>query len=941
MEQIHVALDLEFTGLDPQRDDIIQVGMVKFRGAEVLDTYASLVHSTRTLPFKIQQLVGITPDELRDAPTLRALSGRILTFIGSHPIVGHSVDMDLRFLEHHGLPLNNLPIDTFELATIVLPEAQRYSLANLAEMLHIDLPQQHNALSDATATKDLYLTLIERLAGWDSAVLREIATLTSHTTWALRNVFRDAAERANPSAALAPPPRRRASGATDGTRHEEEVPRLEPTETITPVDAAPLSAMIAPGGVFEQTFEGYEHRPQQQQMLEAVVEALNTPCHLIVEAGTGTGKSLAYLLPSIYFAVQNGRRVVISSNTINLQDQLVNKDVPVLQRILPVSFHVAVLKGRSNYVCLRRLAQMRRGRQVTQEEARLLAKVLAWLPVTRTGDRAELLLVNSDLDLWANLQAGSETCMGDHCMYRQNGQCFFYRARARAERAHLIIVNHALLLSDLALDNRILPEFKYLIVDEAHHLEEQATEQFGINVARRDVYAFLAGLSHEGGDVPSGLLGTVPVLLQSEAISASARGVITAIIETLRTNVDAAQRRLYELFNVLAAFVENHADPRGANGPYDSTFMLTPALRTQPDWSNVEIAWEELSSPFRQILQDLERLSTHVENLAAQEDTPRDELVQEIKAQYQRAQSMWFGMNRILLEPEEEGIYWLALARKDDEVTLCSAPLHVGPILSENLFANVDSVVLTSATLQAENSFRYIEQRLGLEDPLELAVGSPFDFKSSVLLYVPKDMPEPNQPHYQKSVEQAIIDLCIATEGRALALFTSNSQLNATYRAIRAPLEQEGIVVFGQGFDGSRRQILDNFRNTPRSVLLGTRSFWEGVDVVGQALSCLIIARLPFAVPSDPVFAARSETFEDPFHEYSLPDSILRFRQGFGRLIRSREDYGVVVVLDRRLLTKPYGKTILRSLPPCTARQGPLESLPVVAKRWLDPKNRA
>jgi DNA polymerase-3 subunit epsilon/ATP-dependent DNA helicase DinG len=261
-------------------------------------------------------------------------------------------------------------------------------------------------------------------------------------------------------------------------------------------------------------------------------------------------------------------------------------------------------------------------------------------------------------------------------------------------------------------------------------------------------------------------------------------------------------------------------------------------------------------------------------------------------------------------------------------------------MLQEKLFANTDCVVLTSGTLRSANSFRFIEQRLGLEDPIELYLGSPFDFKTSVLLFVPNDMPEPNQPYYQKTVERALIDLCRATEGRTLVLFTSNSQLNAVYRAIRVPLEQDEIVVFAQGFDGSRRQILDNFRNTPKSVLLGTRSFWEGIDVVGQALSCLVITRLPFAVPTDPVFAARAATFPDPFHEYSLPDSILRFRQGFGRLIRSKEDYGLVVVLDKRLLTKPYGKIILRSLPPCTSRQGPLEVLPGLAQRWLDPANR-
>jgi DNA polymerase-3 subunit epsilon/ATP-dependent DNA helicase DinG len=243
--------------------------------------------------------------------------------------------------------------------------------------------------------------------------------------------------------------------------------------------------------------------------------------------------------------------------------------------------------------------------------------------------------------------------------------------------------------------------------------------------------------------------------------------------------------------------------------------------------------------------------------------------------------------------------------------------------------------------LRTEGSFSYIESRLNMEDPMELALDSPFDLKSAVLLYVPKDMPEPNQPFYQKQVEQTLVDLCKATEGRTLVLFTSNSQLHATYRAIQPALEEDGIVVFGQGLDGSRMQVIDNFRSTAKSVLLGTRSFWEGIDIVGQALSCLVITRLPFAVPTDPVFAARAETFDDAFNQYYLPDAILRFRQGFGRLVRSKEDYGIIVLLDNRLLTRAYGKTILRSLPPCTARQGPVASLPAVAQRWLDPANRS
>jgi predicted DnaQ family exonuclease/DinG family helicase len=949
MERIYVALDLEFTGLDYKRDEIIEIGMVRFKGDQVLETFSSLVSSRRAVPYKIQQLVGISQAEIDVAPTLQSLTGKILGFVKSYPLVAHTISTDLQFLRQYGLPLNNLAIDTFELAGILVPEAQRYSLANLAQLLGIDLPQNHRALPDALATKDLFLALVGRAYRWDLQTLEEINRLSEGTDWPLRQVLRDIAQE-----------RRRQQGTELLTqrvdsaprldlapRNEEDSPPLEPTEVITPVDAEQLSALIAPDGPFARAFPGYEHRRQQVEMLQAVARAFNTPAHLLVEAGTGTGKSVAYLLPAIYFALQNGRRVVISSNTINLQDQLFNKDLPDLQRILHLDFRAALLKGRSNYLCLRRLAVLRRSRQLTADEARVLAKVLVWLPTTRTGDRTELLLVNSEFGVWSHIQADAELCLSDQCPYHQTGRCFFYRVRARAERAHLIVVNHALLLADMALDNRVLPEYKYLVIDEAHHLEEQATDQFGIQVSRGDVYAFLVGLSRAenatagSASNPSGLVGKVPAMFRYEGVTSSAQQAITTTIQALQSDIDSSERRLYELFNCVSVILGNHTQLRtNAQETYDQHISLTNGLRSQPDWSTLEMAWESFSGPMAQVIHGLERLQAQVEGLALGENAERDELAQEIKAQVQRGTQMWMGMGQILMKPEAQGIYWLSVARPDQEITLCSAPLHVGPMLRERLFNNTDCVVLTSATLRTGDSFHFIESRIGLEDPQELALDSPFNFQSSVLLFVPKDVPEPNEPYYQKNVEQALVDLAKATEGRMLVLFTSSSQLNTTYRAIQGPLERENIVVFGQGMDGSRRQILDSFRVTPRSVLMGTRSFWEGVDVVGQALSCLVITRLPFAVPTDPIFSARAATFSDPFNEYYLPDSILRFRQGFGRLIRSKEDFGLVVVLDKRLLTKPYGKMILRSLPPCTARQGPLAKLPELACRWLDPQNR-
>jgi DNA polymerase-3 subunit epsilon/ATP-dependent DNA helicase DinG len=293
-------------------------------------------------------------------------------------------------------------------------------------------------------------------------------------------------------------------------------------------------------------------------------------------------------------------------------------------------------------------------------------------------------------------------------------------------------------------------------------------------------------------------------------------------------------------------------------------------------------------------------------------------------------------LTAIVSEPTSSGIYWMSIAARDGQITLHSAPLHVGPLLEKNIYEKLDTVILTSATLRTEMEFHYIRERLGLEDADEFAVDSPFDYESSTLLYLATDIPEPAQPNYQKLVANAITELCLATSGRTLVLFTSHSQLQATYYAVTRPLEEANIIVYGQGLDGSRRQLLENFRSTPRSVLMGTRSFWEGIDVVGPALSCLVIPRLPFSVPSDPIFAARSRTFDDPFGQYAVPEAVLRFRQGFGRLIRSYSDRGVVVVLDKRVLSKNYGESFLDSLPGCTVYRGRLNEMPAKAASWID-----
>jgi DNA polymerase-3 subunit epsilon/ATP-dependent DNA helicase DinG len=292
--------------------------------------------------------------------------------------------------------------------------------------------------------------------------------------------------------------------------------------------------------------------------------------------------------------------------------------------------------------------------------------------------------------------------------------------------------------------------------------------------------------------------------------------------------------------------------------------------------------------------------------------------------------------NSAITNPDEGAVYWLEARVKGGDVALHCAPLHVGPLLDRYLFSAKKTVVLTSATLSTENDFSYICERLGLKGGEELQLSSPFDYEKAALVYLPTDMPEPGTTGYQRHLEQTLVELCKASEGRALVLFTSHSALRATYKAIQRPLEEAGIMVLGHNIDGSRRQLLERFKNNPRTVLLGTSSFWEGIDVVGDALSVLVIAKLPFSVPSDPVFAARSEGFEDAFNQYAVPQAILKFKQGFGRLIRSGSDRGVVAVLDRRIISKRYGQAFLNSLPECTVKRGPTSNLPGEVASWLE-----
>ena len=930
----HVALDLETTGLSPDRDSIIEIGAVKFQGRQVHETFQTLVNPYRDIPQWIQRFTGIAQRNVDRAPPFAAVAGELRDFIGPLPVVGHNISFDLSFLYRHGLQLNNETYDTWDLASILLPYFTDYSLSGLASTLDADHTRPHRALPDAQVTHRVFTNLLDRAGSLDPAIGAYIHYLASRARWPVGRLFKP----------LPPVTDLRSSHLAlmgvdmkalgERLRHADRAVR--PSEGVQPVDQDELASYLAPGGLLSRTFPGFEHRPQQVEMMRAVASAIGGGEHLLVEGGTGVGKSLAYLLPAILYSLKKGTRVVVSTNTINLQEQLLQKDIPALVKVLEEEgiipkgeFRAVPLKGRANYLCLRRWNHMAKGEDLSVDEARLLSKTLVWLQNTSSGDRAEINLARKDTTVWSRVSAGEKgQCPGK----RGEGPCFLRAARDRAEGARVIIVNHALLLSDLARGGGLLPEYQHLIIDEAHHLEEEATRQLGFQVSQNRLSEELDALGRLLGDVRVLLMGSSPPIPQMGRGEELLTAMEAHWARRMRVNWD-------RLWNEAENFLSQHQE-EGGDQPQ---LRITRSTRAQPGWSDVEIAWENVDVGLTDGIRELGRLRRFLDTVPSSGLADLDASMLELSDWQEGVEELQDQLKNLLAVPAgEQRIDWMARvtdvrgdSSSHSSIVLRSAPLNVGSELDARLFSRKSSVVLTSATLGTQGNFDYIREQLGLAESEELLVGSPFDYRRAALLLVPEDMPLLDEWGYQQAMEQILVALAEALKGRTLVLFTSHSALRGAAQAIRGSLEAEGVRVLAQGVDGSPRQILQSFSEDPRGVILGTSSFWEGVDLSGGILKALVLARLPFHVPTEPIFAARSAQYENPFHQYALPQAVLRFRQGVGRLIRGSQDKGAIVVLDKRIIARRYGKAFLESIPPCTVKQGPLSAIPGYVTEWV------
>jgi ATP-dependent DNA helicase DinG len=689
---------------------------------------------------------------------------------------------------------------------------------------------------------------------------------------------------------------------------------------------------LGPEGPFAAILKGFEWRRGQQEMCTAVAHVLEHRGTALIEAGTGTGKSLAYLVPAALFSVETDHQVVISTNTINLQEQLLHKDIPLLQRALGLSLRACLVKGWRNYVCLYRLHAVAQGGVLDLGYEDQAAAIADWVTTSVEGSLSEW---RQPPAIWDEVCAESDTCLRSDCPFV--ARCFLWRARAQMDEAHLLLVNHHLLFADVAVrratgwkcDAAVLPAYERVIVDEAHHIEHVATSFLSASLSEYALSRYIGRLYRQGHGQTRGavslLYGHANRCLAAGRDRECADQVLRHIEYTVLPGLERLQSSGRACFEAATAWLGS-----------ESVRRIKAAGRSE--WQDrVGTLVEEFAGTAAALAGALEKLRQDGEPLLSDEPG----LTRELEALVGRGRDFAALAEGMAEADSDSEVFWVDGAGRRGQVRVIAAPLQIGPLLREWM-EHLSTLVCTSATLTVAKSYSYFRSSMGLQteggdDVGEVIIASPFDFPRQALLAVPRDLPEPTHTDYPRALAAAVEHLVRASRGRAFVLFTSYALLRYVASRLAALCEEEGWPLLVQGEHG-RTQMLSTFRNG-NSVLLGTDSFWEGVDVPGPALSCVILTRLPFRVPNEPVLEARMEALRDqgldPFYNYALPEAVLRFKQGFGRLIRHRDDRGVVVVCDRRILQKGYGRYFLTSLPECTSRSGSLEQIAEAVSDWV------
>lgn len=880
-----VAFDVETTGLDFKNDRIIEIGAVKFKHGEITEEFTSFINPGIPIPSVITDLTGIVESDLAAAPAFARIADELLSFIGTLPLCGHQIEFDTTFLKEEfkrlgKSALENDVIDTALLSRILLDPHGRFSLKYVCNVLDIKLDNAHRALHDARASGEVALRLIPKIAQLPQTVRQTIAACSPASLF--KTMVIKTLSGSRPEIVF----------TIEG---EKTRARISSTDEFNPVDAKIIESMFSKGvGGLSSVISSYTPRESQIKMALTVTDALNTRGLLIAEAGTGTGKSLAYLIPAAQWAVENSTRVIVSTYTRNLQDQLVSRDLPIVSQLTGGSLNYSVLKGRSNYLCLFRFRELLRGRtgNLSPRERFAVLPLVVWAASSQTGDIEEQNQFNPRWfsKIWKFISAEHHECGRRKCPFYQS--CFFHKARNRALGSHVVVINHALFFSDLCSGASFLGPVGTIIFDEAHHLESSGHRFLRVELDTNRINLF--------AEIVNNL--------------------------TQHTGSRQEEKQVYECGRELRSLLKQF---RKCGAAFLGRLVLW-ARETAQATAEYQIAYseatfselQESTAFFNKVVELTEKLSVLREIIKGLSEGDKfEQLALEAQACSEQASQLKADFLYLTSALTEDHVFWAEGNVIKGWAKLCGVPLDVGSLLSDMWERCDGAAVFTSATLSIAGSFEYFKRTTGLARHEARTVSeifkSPFGAHQSIAGAI-RSAPDVDTPGYSAYVAQVIVDLHVAFSRNILVLFTANSLLSAVYQLLRGNTLVDKGNLLAQGVSGSRQIILDEFRKSSRMILLGTDSFWEGIDVPGEACEMVIIPRLPFPVPTHPLTQAIARRVEekegDSFFSYSIPEAVIRFRQGCGRLIRTSTDRGALLVLDNRIVNRGYGKQFVRSV---------------------------
>ena len=1039
---VRVALDLETTGLHAEQDSIVEVAAIKFQGQTVLDRFETLVNPGRSIPYRVQRLTGITTQQLVGAPPFDAIAQRLQDFLGDLPLVGHSIPFDAGFLRRRGLARTNPLIDTFELATVLLPSLPGYTLGQVAEALGVTVaPDRHRAMVDTVLAMEVFLALYRRLQAVDLGILQDLASLDAPRTWPLLAFLRQELRDRQEQDGLLNTARRGSLGDHFAAQLGMD-PRIlsfaiASADAITPTSSRNNGLPVASGSI-EHASQSIAVSPEQTEwadqqnqasqaeqglpeqahpgyatVRDAVRTAFEQHAPLLMEVTTGGSDYTPGLLPALEWLVERGqgdeggviRRLVIACPNQQAARRLVEAVLPQMQAALKSSLAVAYLAERGGYLCVHRwfgAALKRTSGQLTAEQGRGMAKLGLWAQQTLTGERGELTMLPQEMDAWQRISSGVERIPSvderagtayQRCLYRRKGYCFVSRAEERVNAASIVVTTHAGLFDDLSSSHSLLAAIPQRIILDADLLEDEIAHWSNREFEQAQLLELLNTI---GMELPDGRYQGL-LALAAPALREHGPGGLSTTPTIGKSELDAhllswfqgvrqAGAAVEALFKSYARLLEEYVQQGAGNGGkdkgkgeagrahghgghgnhgnrgserQDQPLRLSHVVRNLGAWMDVERAWLQAAGRLQAVIDitgEAEKgilASSRGRQRSALHGSEDDSIALELAAAGQQLRELKQLGQRAMSLGEDAMVYWLRLPnvmqfpqqRRQESVPVAE-PAESVPVLyaqqaqpstvvQRYLLGEGSSAIFMGSALAVDHHFSFSRQRFGLEADACPALSVSAEHHEQTLLYLPDDVPEPNMPQYHRHLDEALIQLATVLEGQLVALFTSHAALRSSYAAIKPILETRGILVLGHGIDGSPRQLWNIFQEQEKVVLLGTGLFWDGVEEISRAPTCILISRLPMPVLNDPPLAARAEHISDQLHHLTVPLASLRVRRALNRLVWGDSLRNAVVLFDRRITSKEYGATVLHSLPRCSTRQAALSRMSETVLDWL------